>query len=395
MRPLDVDISRIRASLDEHHLQLDQTPEWLLRFRLRLFGHIGYLAHLGVAPPGPALATRRLIVRYSAEGCERCRPGQNGAESQCRLGPHERAKRGEYVSYQDEWSAIAARISGLERAEAIRASNKDAESFGATAYIVRECAGVAQVLEIFGRLHEAMLPPAANEALSRCLVSRAIQNARGHPVDHIAGSAPEAVAVLSVFAGEMTYALADRQELLRSRATRAFLHLQQVLVASAAARNEWRQAFEAGGEIACEKLGGAHLLQHGIYGFKAKTAGAETDLVFGEPLDLGEVTRASDGLVVSEWKVAGGEAAAQQKFDEAFAQLQLYPETALAGLMLRAYRFMVVVTEKRLPRTQVEGSRREKNGVVYVPVNIAFDPGNVSSQAKVDAQGAKKAGAKG
>jgi hypothetical protein len=56
------------ASLDEHRLQLDQTPEGLLRFRLRLFGHIGYCAHLGVVPSGLALPTRRIIVAYGARG---------------------------------------------------------------------------------------------------------------------------------------------------------------------------------------------------------------------------------------------------------------------------------------------------------------------------------------
>lgn len=56
------------ASLDEHRLQLDQTPEGLLRFRLRLFGHIGYCAYLGVVPPGPALPTRRVIGAYGAGG---------------------------------------------------------------------------------------------------------------------------------------------------------------------------------------------------------------------------------------------------------------------------------------------------------------------------------------
>ncbi|MEZ0219112.1 MAG: hypothetical protein ACAH22_02330 [Tardiphaga sp.] len=215
---------------------------------------------------------------------------------------------------------------------------------------------------------------------------------RGSPWDKNSRSAIEAVVALSLLGSEMTYVLTDRQELLRSRSARAFLHLQQTLMASGATRKEWREAFKAGGEVPCEKLGGTHLLLHGIYAFKAAAAGAETDLVFGEPLDISEVARTSEGLVLTEWKVADDEKEAAGKFEEAFAQSQRYSVTALASVILRAYRYNVVVTEKPLPQPIVEAGRREKEGIIYVPINIAFDPVRVSAQAKADVRAAKKSG---
>lgn len=299
------------------------------------------------------------------------------------------------MSYQEEWKAIAASIAGIERAEEILSANKNPESFGATDFVQGGCARVAENVEIFAKVHKATLPVAANEALSRCLLSRAIQNVRGHPVDRNSRSAAEAIAVLSVFASEMAYALADRHELLRSRSARAFLNLQQRLVASSAVRAEWREAFDdRRGEVACERLGGAHLLLHGIYGFKAGTAGSETDLCFGEPLDVDEAARTSDGLVLTEWKLAKTEAEVAAKFNEAFAQIQHYPETVLGGLVLRGYRYLVVVTEARIARAALLAARREVGGIIYVPVNIAIAPQDVSVQAKADVRAGRKAAAK-
>src|SRR5258707_13086277 len=68
--------------------------------------------------------------------------------------------------------------------------------------------------------------------------------------------------------GNLSFILSDTQEVLRSRADRAFEHLQRMIVADSDYKAKWQAAFDRG-EEACEQLGAVHLLLHGIWAFKA------------------------------------------------------------------------------------------------------------------------------
>ena len=83
---------------------------------------------------------------------------------------------------------------------------------------------------------------------------------------------------LVAFEGQLTFLLADNQQAIRGRADRAFVHLQRLIVVDDEARAKW-QAAHNDHETACERLGGVHLLLHGILGFKVNAAGERTDLV--------------------------------------------------------------------------------------------------------------------
>ena len=79
------------------------------------------------------------------------------------------------------------------------------------------------------------------------------------------------------------------------------------------------------GETHCEMLGAAHLLSHGIWGFKASAKGERTDLILGEPLtDLSEVESTAEALVLTEWKVVRKSNELQDKAEEALEQAKRY-----------------------------------------------------------------------
>jgi hypothetical protein len=82
-----------------------------------------------------------------------------------------------------------------------------------------------------------------------------------------------------------------------------------------------------------------HLLSQGIFAFKVDASGARTDLVFREPPEDSLLTRGVEGLVLTEWKVATAQNAAD-RFAEARAQADLYKQGALAGVELTGYRYL-------------------------------------------------------
>ena len=146
----------------------------------------------------------------------------------------------------------------------------------------------------------------------------------------------------------MSFILSDIQQSIRARSERAFSHLQRLIVVDQDFREKWKAAFEVG-EVACEKLGAVHLLQHGIWAFKVDAAGARTDLVFQEPAgNLTDEQRYVEGFVLTEWKKAPREDDAERKFAEARSQAQRYAQGALAGSELTDYRYVVVVSRQQV-----------------------------------------------
>jgi hypothetical protein len=116
------------------------------------------------------------------------------------------------------------------------------------------------------------------------------------------------------------------------------------------------------------------LLWHGIWAFKAKGKGEETDLIMGKPIDtknLGDIGKSAEALVLTEWKRAKAGEDIHEKIDQWVTQAKSYSRGNLGGIALEDYRYIVLVTEKyiKLPPPRVE------DGVEFRFVNIAVDPG--------------------
>jgi hypothetical protein len=104
---------------------------------------------------------------------------------------------------------------------------------------------------------------------------------------------------LAALEAEITFILTGRQEQIRARSERAFLLLNRMIAVDNDVHAKWKNALEDG-ETACEYLGSVFLLSQGIYAFKVNANGARTDLVFPEPPPEDLLTRAVEGLVLTE-----------------------------------------------------------------------------------------------
>jgi hypothetical protein len=176
--------------------------------------------------------------------------------------------------------------------------------------------------------------------------------------------------MLGAFETEMSFLLADVQEIIRSRGARAFEHLQRSIVADVEIGRKWRAAFAAG-EPACEALGAMQLLAHGIWAFKVNAAGERTDLVYQETaLDTARVQAAAEGLVLTEWKKCSYSRDAAALYEGARMQAERYAQGSLAEIELAGYRYLVLVSRKRIS----ERVDQQVGSVLYRHVNIAVDP---------------------
>jgi hypothetical protein len=171
--------------------------------------------------------------------------------------------------------------------------------------------------------------------------------------------------------------LSDFESVAKRLSERAFVHLQQLIVADEVVRSRWQAAIEAG-ETACEKLGGAHLLLHGIWAFKVNGPGARTDLVFGEPLGSGIATeRVAEALVLTEWKVVRHPPDSIAIAERARSQAQAYAVGIMAGIELSSYRYIVLVSQKKLPSIDDVYLA----GATYRHINVAIHPAPPSRAA--------------
>lgn len=277
------------------------------------------------------------------------------------------------MTYLDQWTALAGRIRGLMQAGQLHAhflNVRGSDSYGRGRHLRGQCASVLDALEAFRASFQALLPPAATTALENFVKQNAplVRNPIDHHPDLIQESAWAALVMLAALETEISFILSDVQQFVRSRSESAFAHLQRSIVADPEIRSKWQQAFAAG-EVACEKLGAAHLLLHGIWAFKVNAAGERTDLVFEEPVSAGAEPQYADGLVLTEWKIAKDGDPAEQ-FRAARLQAHRYAQGSLAGNELTTYRYAVVASSNHLttPADLVE------NGIVYRHINIAVDP---------------------
>jgi hypothetical protein len=163
----------------------------------------------------------------------------------------------------------------------------------------------------------------------------------------------------------------------RALVDRAFLHLNRTLVVDHDVQARWSTALAAG-ETECERWGALHLLQHGIYAFKAHAIHARTDLILGTPLQVDERVRSAEALVLTEWKVADA-TNAPARAAEAKRQIAAYAAGALGGFELRSVRYVVVVSDRSAPMPADE----REGEVTYRYVNIAVRPHVPSVGARI------------
>ena len=119
------------------------------------------------------------------------------------------------------------------------------------------------------------------------------------------------------------------------------------------------------------RSGAVHLLQHGIWAFKTAAAGEQTDLVYDEPRVIDtDAQRASEGLVLTEWKVVRAPSELQPQLRAAYNQARRYSSGVLAGVDVVMTRYLVMVSEDHmtmpLPRVEPDA--------IYEYRNIAVKP---------------------
>jgi hypothetical protein len=96
---------------------------------------------------------------------------------------------------------------------------------------------------------------------------------------------------------------------------------------------------------------------------------------------MSRAAQTSEGLVLTEWKVARTVDEIAPAFKEARQQVDLYKEGALTGLELAGYRYLVVVTKQQAPTATIPPAETS-GGVVYQPINIAISPRTPSAQVR-------------
>ena len=273
------------------------------------------------------------------------------------------------MSWRTEWKALSDRIEGLLEAGRFFAqlwASRSSDSYGAAKKeLLPHARTIFQDIIKFQNNYMSSLPPSAGDSLNR-FINLHNQSFTLHDIDEIEGL-KLLLPCLASFRSEFTFQLSDIQAVAKRITERAFVHLQRLIIADQSIRERWEKAFDSG-ETACEKLGAAHLLLHGIWAFKASAEGERTDLILGEPLrDLSQVESTADALVLTEWKVVRSSKESVGQAEKAFKQASVYSGSSLAGFELAGYRYLVLVTEDKL---NIPSDRKE-DGVTYKHINIA------------------------
>jgi hypothetical protein len=278
------------------------------------------------------------------------------------------------MAHVDEWKALSSRIRGLQRAVELHAQfllvNRS-DTYNRAARLREHCQSALNALEAYAERHRFRVPTTVIDSI-KTFASR--HKSLIHDTSGTRDSQEErvwaAIVALGGLETELSFLLADGQQVIRRTSERAFVHLERSIVADPDVRQKWIKAFEQG-EVACERLGGAHLLAHGIFAFKVDGEGERTDLILQEPLrDATESERFADGFVLTEWKKAKEEKDAAAQFERARKQAALYAKGVLGASELASYRYLVIVSRRRIavPGDMTEGP------VTYRHVNISVDP---------------------
>ncbi len=224
---------------------------------------------------------------------------------------------------------------------------------------------IVRDLDSFKRRYRYSLPPALNGLFEE--TTKVIGALPPSPWnEHYMTRAAIAILALET---EADYLLADTTQHLRLLSERAFEHLQRSIAADKHVQERWKSAFEQG-ETQCERLGAVHLLSFGIFAFKAHSESARTDLVFPDRRVEWQSASYSEGIVLTEWKVARTRAEETSRYKEAMVQAELYSSGILAGIELATVRYLVVVSERQIQLQPDE----QKGDILYRKINIAVDP---------------------
>jgi hypothetical protein len=280
------------------------------------------------------------------------------------------------VGWQTDWKALSVRITSLLDAGHFYAQmlgNVTSDAIAGAQVLNQGASGIFREIEnIFLTKPAASLPPEVDICLMKfCNDYRHEFKATLTQPNRVIQKVHFFLTALRSLQSEIDYLLTDTEVVARNLVDRAFLHLQRAIIADPTVRRTWKKAFEDG-ETACEKLGAVHLLQHGIWAFKAYAAGERTDLVLSQPLQLTpQIEAASEALVLTEWKLLRKEGELATKADEALKQARLYGVGALAGFELATRRYLVIVSKDRLdemPADRIDGN------VMYQYKSIAVEP---------------------
>jgi hypothetical protein len=183
--------------------------------------------------------------------------------------------------------------------------------------------------------------------------------------------------VLCLIRSVLDPALAGTEAHQISIVERALLHLQRLMVADPDVQTKWLSAYRQG-ELSCERLGGAHLLHHGIYPIKSNATGERTDLILGNRLAITSgLRRATEAMALTEWKVIRDPKKSDEIIDQARKQASRYAEGLLAGFQISSVRFLVTVSTDHIGQRDDELVDR----VVYRHFNIAVAPSVPSASA--------------
>lgn len=278
------------------------------------------------------------------------------------------------MGLRSEWLAISSRIHGLDAASSqyYELTIKKQDSYSALgSLLLPEAIKIVQTIKSFHESYEQDLPQNVDTCLKAFL-----HKTQQHISSPQSGMDPDRFLFLSValitLESELTHLLSDVQITIKRLSERAFLHLNRSIVADESIKQKWNKPFKQGcREEVFEKLGGAHLLSHGIWAFKASAEGERTDLVLQEPIqDLQEIRASSEGLVLTEWKIIRNKSELLGKIRDAKKQAIRYSTGVLGGLELSRYRYLVMVSEKRLPMPK----DLEELRINYRIINIAVDP---------------------
>ncbi len=276
------------------------------------------------------------------------------------------------MSWRSEWRAISDRIQGFLDANRFYLESKRIRSDDpyrvAKKLLLPQAQNIFRDLTQFNSTHPGSLPGAARECLQDFLNSTH-QMFFDDKLDDQA-SVQFSTTALASLRSEFSYHISDFSAVAKRLSERAFQHLQRTIVANPVEKDRWCEAFQKG-ELACEKIGATHLLLHGIWAFKVDAKGERTDLVFSEPLrELVEVESSAEALVLTEWKIARKDSELDKKVNAAEKQAAKYTVGSLGGLELAQYRYIVIVSEKKLQMPPDD----QRDGVIYRHINIAVNP---------------------
>ncbi|KAF0220553.1 MAG: hypothetical protein FD174_1207 [Geobacteraceae bacterium] len=287
------------------------------------------------------------------------------------------------MSWHKEWKAIEESISDFKDickdfVSAMGVQNSD--TFGTKKNEILPMAReIAQRVTTLGQRYSSQLPNTALD-LIKGLDDLHFQSGFTPVMEKSPTTVAHFSTRLQKFRSDFNYLTSDLEGTAVRLTARAFIHLQRSIVADDSIREKWKAAL-AQNEMACEKLGAVHLLQHGIWSFKVDSIGERTDLVLGEPLRdkaLEEVYLSAEGLVLTEWKTAT-QSNSKQRYQEAFGQAERYARGSLAAIELKGYRYLVIVSTGFLNDVPNDF---EKDGIIYRYINIAVDPSSPSTQAR-------------